>query len=91
MRIWKNKYLDETSATALAEAFGKVGHLMKAKIIRLAWVDFLALQILPLGWDIQEDNNAQEKIIQRQKTTLQDACLLHYDMNLEAVQRFSGS
>ena len=90
VRIWKNGYLDENDANNLAEVFGEVGEIVKKKVKNYKKIDFSALQILPLDWDIEDEDPEMEKRIQRQKTILQDACLIHYDMNLEAVQRFCG-
>ena len=90
VRLWKYEYLEESDADNLAEAFGEVGTIVKKKVEDYKRYDFSALQILPLDWDIEDDDPEIEKRIQKQKTILQDACLIHYDMNLEAVQRFCG-
>ena len=55
----------------------------------LARVDFLALKLLPFNHDIY-DNPEEEKYIITNKKVLQNACLLHYDMDLSAVQLYGG-
>ena len=90
VRLWKYEYLEESDADNLAEAFGEVGTIVKKKVEDYKRYDFSALQIIPLDWNIEDDDPEMEKRIQKQKTILQDACLIHYNMNLEAVQRFCG-
>lgn len=58
-------------------------------ISNLARVDFSALKLLPFNHDIY-DNPEEELQIVANKKVLRNACLLHYDMDLSAVQRYCG-
>ena len=53
----------------------------------LALVDFSALKLLPFDHDIY-DNPEEEKQIITNKKVMRNACLIHYDMDLSAVQRY---
>ena len=87
--LWTYSFLAEV-CTTLVEAFGKVGEVVYTKVTTLRDVDFSALQLLPLDWDIKEKSPTAENAVQRNKLVLQDACLLHYNLDPEAVQRFCG-
>ena len=87
--LWKYAFVTEV-CTTLVEAFGKVGEVVYNKVHSLRNIDFSALQLLPLDWDIKENSPETEKQIQENKIVMHDVCLLHYDMDTEAVQRFCG-
>ena len=53
----------------------------------LTRVDFSALKLLPFDHDIY-NNPEEEKQIIANKKVLKNACLLHYNMDLSAVQRY---
>ena len=55
----------------------------------LARVDFFALKLLPFNHDIY-DNPEEELRIVANKKVLHNACFLHYNMDLSAVQRYCG-
>ena len=86
--IWKN--VCPLVSLELAIALGRQGTAMLKRMRELKRVDFSALQIIPLDWNYEEDNEADALLIRRNKRTLHDACLLHYSMDTEAVQRFCG-
>ena len=52
-------------------------------------MDFLALKLLLVNHDIYDDLEEEKKIIANKKV-IQNACLIHYDMNLSAVQQYCG-
>ena len=87
--LWKYAFVTEV-CTTLVKAFGKVGEVVYNKVHSLCNINFSALQLLPLDWDIKEDSPDAEKAVQQNKIVMQDACLLHYDMDTEAVQGFCG-
>ena len=87
--LWKYSFFDDTNET-LAEAYGSVGEVAYKRIKAVADIDFSALQLLPLDWDIKEGSAEEEDRIQDNKSTMLDACLVHYNMDLEMVQRFCG-
>ena len=58
-------------------------------LYNLQQVDFLALKIPPLDDDIYDDPDQEKKIL-ADKLILRNACLLHYYMDLGAVQRYCG-
>ena len=60
-----------------------------ALLTKLRRTDFSALQLQPFNYDIY-DSPEEEARINDLKRELRDACLLHYDMNLSAVQRYCG-
>jgi len=82
--LWKYSYFDDVCDT-LTEAYGSVGRTAYARVNAVANIDFSALQLLPLDWDITEPTAEEEAAIQDNKTTMLDACLVHYNMNLESV------
>ena len=88
--LWKLGYLDpasdEPATLATALPFGETTHFMLGNLQR---VDFLPLKMSPLDHDIY-DNPNQEKKILANKLMLRNACLLHYNMELGAVQRYCG-
>ena len=86
--LWK--MMDDQSCNNLAEALGEEGIAMLKKSRQHRRTDFSALQLLPFDWDIEDDDPAIEKKIMKYKRDLNDACLIHYDMDTEAVQRFCG-
>jgi hypothetical protein len=86
--VWKN--VCKEVAQNIAIALGKRGVRMLNKMRELRRVDFSALQIIPLDWNHEEEDQAEVKVIRANKRILQDACLIHYNMDTEAVQRFCG-
>ena len=48
------------------------------------------MQLLPLDWDLKEETEEEEEMVRQNKQLLMDACLLHYNMDLESVQAFCG-
>ena len=89
--LWKLGYLDsareELASLAKALPFGETTHY---KLGNLQWVDFSALKIPPFNHDIY--NNAEKKKqILANKLILRNACLLHYNMDLGAIQRYCVS
>ena len=90
VKVWKSGFADTTECGMLASALGQSGKTMWNKVKRHKRTDFSALQILPLDWDITENNEEEEKRINDNIKHLHDACLIFYDMDLEAVQRFRG-
>ena len=88
--MWKSGYLDATldePATLATELpFGETTHSMLSNLQR---VNFSALKIPPLYHDIYDDPNQEKKIL-ADKLILRNACLLHYNMDLGAVQRYCG-
>ena len=89
--VWKSGYLseDEGKSTALAKVIPG-GETTLAMISDLAQVDFFALKLLPFDHDIYNDPEEKKKIIANKKV-MRNACLLHYDMDLSALQRYCGS
>ena len=85
--LWKYSFITKV-CTTLLEVSGKVSEVVYNKVHSLRNIDFSTLQLLPLDWDIKEDSPDAEKAVQQNKIVMQDACLLHYDMDTEAVQRF---
>ena len=88
--VWKSGYLseDEGEPTALAKV-SPGGETTLAMISNLAQVDFAALKLLPFEHDIYDDREEEKKIIANKKV-MRNECLLHYDMNLSALQRYCG-
>ena len=84
--LWKSDFLDPTATTTLAAALPR-GQTVLKKLRLLAKVDFRALQLPPLDYDADESQEIKDTI-QRNKRTLRDACLLHYNMDLATVQRY---
>ena len=88
--VWKSGYLDATrdepATLATALPFGETTHSM---LSNLQQVDFSALKIPPLDHDIYNDPDQEKKIL-ADKLILRNACLLHYDIDLGAVQRYCG-
>lgn len=66
------------------------GVVILKKVRRHCYTDFSALQLLPYNWDVEDDNPAMEKKIISWNCDLNDACLIHYNMDTKAVQRFCG-
>ena len=60
------------------------------KVYKLKTVDFLAFHMLPIDFDMKEENKADKLNIQQDKITLKDACCIHYDMDVDVVQHFCG-
>ena len=52
--------------------------------------DFSALELFPFYWDIKHKDPAVEKKTMRFKRDLNDASLIHHNLDIEAVQRFCG-
>ena len=87
--IWKYNYDPEVSEE-LAIAHGAVGLKARKCVEKLKRIDFSPLQLLPLDWDLKEETEEEEEKVQQNKQLLMDACLLHYNMDLESVQAFCG-
>ena len=87
--LWKYNYFPTITA-ALRDAHGPIGQLAFNNFQRSRNIDFSALQILPLDWDITEATEQDEQAVLANKTILQDACLIHYNLDLECLQRFCG-
>ena len=60
-----------------------------ALLTKLQRTDFSALQLKPSDYDIY-DSPEEEATINNLKKELRDACLLHYNMDLGAVQQYCG-
>ena len=58
-------------------------------ISNLARVDFSALKLLPFDHDIYDNPEEKKKTIANKKV-LRNACFLHYNMNLSAIQQYCG-
>ena len=58
-------------------------------ISNLVQVDFSVLKLLPFDRDIYDKPEGEQQIIANTKV-LRNACLLHYKMDLSAVQRYRG-
>ena len=86
--MWKSGYLSADDDKKLAKLL-PCGEATLAMISDLARVDFSALKLLPLDHDIYDDPK-EEALIIANKKVLRNACLLHYDMDLSAVQRYCG-
>ena len=88
--LWKSGFLDVAASNNLAQALPR-GKTALTKLRLLERVDFRSLQLLPLDFDPPaEEEDDTEVSIRRNKRTLRDACLLHYNMDLAAVQRYCG-
>ena len=88
--VWKLGYLstDDKEPETLAKLLS-CGKATLSMISHLARVDFTALKLLPFDHDIYNDPEDEWRIIASKKV-LSNACLLHYDMDLSAVQRYCG-
>ena len=88
--VWKLGFMstDDKEPETLAKLL-PCGEATLSMISDLARVDFLVLKLLPFNHDIY-DNPEEEKQTIANKKVLQNACLLHYDMDLSAVQRYCG-
>ena len=67
--LWKYPFITEV-CTTLVEAFSKVDEVVYNKIHSLRNVDFSALQLLQLDWDIKEESSDAEKAVQQNKLYL---------------------
>ena len=88
--VCKSGYLrkDDNKSIALTKAL-LCGETTLSMISNLAQVDFSALKLLPLNPDIYDDPE-KEKMIIANKKVMRNACLLHSDMDLSAVQQYFG-
>ena len=88
--VWKSGYLgtDNKEPETLAKLL-PCGEATLSMISNLARVDFSALKLLPFDHDIYNDPGDERRIIINKKV-LRNAGLLHYDMDLSAVQRYCG-
>ena len=88
--VWKSGYLNTNNKEP--ETLAKLLPYWEAILsmtINLASVDFPALKLLPFDHDICKDPEEEKQIIAN-KNVLQNVCLLRYDMDLSAVQRYCG-
>ena len=58
------------------------------KLVRL--IDFSVLQVLPLDWNHEEEDEGMVRWIVHPKWIANNACLLHYNMGTTAVERLCG-
>ena len=88
--VWKSVYLskDDNEPETLAKVL-LCREATLSMISDLAHVDFLALKLLPLDHDIYNNPEEKKKIITNTKV-LRNVCLLHYYMDLSAVQCYCG-
>ena len=88
--MWKLGYLrtDDNEPETLAKLL-PCREATLSMISDLARVDFSALKLLPFDHDIYNDPEEELRIVANKKV-LRNACLLHYNMHLSAVQRYCG-
>ena len=86
--MWKSGLLDSADSINLAEALLN-GQATFASLNKLRRTDFSALQLLPFDYNIYNSPEV-ESTVNALKNELRDACLLHYNMDLSAVQRYGG-
>ena len=86
--LWKSGLLNSVDSINLAKALSN-GPAIVASLNKLRRTDFSALQLLPLDYNIY-DLSEVESTVNNLKKELRDACLLHYDMDLSAVQPYCG-
>ena len=84
----EDEICDVINTTSLAKAL-PYGEMTLLKLREYQRIDFTALQLLSVDYDTAK-YESEEKAIVRNKKLLRDACLLHYDMDLSAVQRYCG-
>ena len=88
--VWKSGYLDKDDSEP--ETLAKLlpcGEATLSMISDLARDNFSGLKLLPFDHDIH-NNPEEEKTIITNKKVMRNACLIHYDMDLCAVQRYYG-
>ena len=77
--LWKGPWLNEEHKSRIAESLPE-GRKMMSKVEEYKNIDFKALQLLPLDHDDENFEATRES-----KKILRDACLIHFDMNLDLV------
>ena len=88
--VWKSDYLstDDKEPETVAKLL-PCGEATLSMISDLARVDFSALKLLPFDHNIYDGAWDKRRIIANKKV-LCNACLLHYNIDLSAVQRYYG-
>ena len=84
----KSGLLDSADSINLAKILPN-GQATFALLNKLQRTNFSALQLQPFDYDIYNSPEEEAKI-NNLKKELRDACLLHYDMDLSAVQQYCG-
>ena len=82
--LWKGPWLNTDQESRVADSLPEGRKTLK-KVQDYKDIDFTALQLLPLDHD---DENFEAT--RKSKKILRDACLIHFDMNLDLVQRYCG-
>ena len=94
--LWKSGFLEHKNKNekqktseeqTLAQALPLGTEVLK-KVKKLSRTDFSALQLLPLDFDVETDACSEK--VRKTKRILREAALIHYNMDLIAVQRFCG-